>query len=104
MSLVFAFHEHHINMVHFWMTPSKKKLLKPKDISLDPSIKVETPIMELPNDETSCLMKKMMLGPPPSQIFPYLVRMRRKKRPAMYGNMLLMSYSNCPHSILKGKV
>ena len=45
-----------------------------------------------------------MLGPPPSQIFPYPVRMRRKKiSPTMYGNMLLMSYSNDPHSMLKGK-
>ena len=33
------------------MTPSKKKLLKPTEVSLDPSIKVETPIVELPNDE-----------------------------------------------------
>ena len=33
------------------MTPSKKKLLKPKEVSLDPSIKEETPIIELPNDE-----------------------------------------------------
>ena len=33
------------------MTPSKKKLLKPKEVSLDPSIKVETPIIELTNDE-----------------------------------------------------
>ena len=35
----------------FRMTPSKKKLLKPKEVSLDPSIKEETPIIELPNDE-----------------------------------------------------
>ena len=35
----------------FRMTPSKKKLLKPKEVSLDPSLKVETPIVELPNDE-----------------------------------------------------
>ena len=33
------------------MTPSKKKSLRPKEVSLDPSIKVETPIVELPNDE-----------------------------------------------------
>ena len=33
------------------MTPSKKKLLKPKEISLDPSTKEETPIIELPIDE-----------------------------------------------------
>ena len=33
------------------MTPSKKKSLRPKEVSLDPSIKVETPIIELPNDE-----------------------------------------------------
>ena len=33
------------------MTPSKKKLLKPKEVSLDPSLKVETPIVEHPNDE-----------------------------------------------------
>ena len=33
------------------MTPSKKELLKPKEVSLDPSLKEETPIIELPNDE-----------------------------------------------------
>ena len=33
------------------MTTSKKKSLKPKDVSLDPSIKVETSIIELSNDE-----------------------------------------------------
>ena len=33
------------------MTPSKKKLLKTEEVSLNPSIKVETPIIELPNDE-----------------------------------------------------
>ena len=33
------------------MTPLKKKLLKPKEVSLGPSLTVETPIVELPNDE-----------------------------------------------------
>ena len=33
------------------MTPSNKKSLKPKEVSLDPFIKVETPIIELQNDE-----------------------------------------------------
>ena len=33
------------------MTPSKKKLLKPKEVSLDPLIEVETPTVELPNNE-----------------------------------------------------
>ena len=33
------------------MTPSKKKLLKRKEVSLDPSLKVETTIVKLPNDE-----------------------------------------------------
>ena len=33
------------------MTPSKKKILKPKEVSLDPSIKLETPTVELPNNE-----------------------------------------------------
>ena len=33
------------------MTPAKKELLKPKEVSLEPSIKVETPIIELPHDE-----------------------------------------------------
>ena len=33
------------------MTPSKQKLLKPKEVSLDPSLKVETPTVELPNNE-----------------------------------------------------
>ena len=35
----------------FRMPPSKKKSLKPKEVSLDPSIKEETPIIELANDE-----------------------------------------------------
>ena len=33
------------------MTPSKKKILKPTEVSLDPSIKLETPTVELPNNE-----------------------------------------------------
>ena len=33
------------------MTPSKKKLLKPEEVSLDPSLKEETPIVEVPNGE-----------------------------------------------------
>ena len=33
------------------MTPSKKKLLKPKEVSLDSLIAVETPKVELPNNE-----------------------------------------------------
>ena len=33
------------------MTLSNKKSLRPTDVSLDPSIKVETPIIELSNDE-----------------------------------------------------
>ena len=33
------------------MTQSKKKPLGPKEVSLDPSIKVESPIIELRNDE-----------------------------------------------------
>ena len=33
------------------MSPSKKKSLRPKEVSLDPSIKVETHMIELPNDE-----------------------------------------------------
>ena len=33
------------------MTPSNKKLLKPKEVSLDPSLKEKTPIVELTNNE-----------------------------------------------------
>ena len=33
------------------MTPTKKKLLKAKEVSLDSSLKEETPMVELPNDE-----------------------------------------------------
>ena len=39
------------------MTPSKKKLLKPKEVSLDPSLKQETPIAEFPNDENKLFDK-----------------------------------------------
>ena len=34
----------------FRMTPSKYMSFKPKEVSLDPSFKVETPTVELPND------------------------------------------------------
>ena len=87
------------------MTPSKKKLLKPKEVSLDPFIKVETPTAELPNDENQLFGDDVMLEHLPSLTFHYRVRMRKKKSsPTMSGNMLLMSYSNCPHFILKEKV
>ena len=33
------------------MSPSKKKLLKPREVSLESSLKEETPIIDLPNDE-----------------------------------------------------
>ena len=33
------------------MPPSKKKLLKPKEVSLETSLKDEAPNIELPNDE-----------------------------------------------------
>ena len=35
----------------FRMPPSKKKLVKPKEVSLDSPLKEETPNIELPNDE-----------------------------------------------------
>ena len=37
------------------MPPSKKKLLKPKEVSLDSSVKEVAPNIELPNDETKLL-------------------------------------------------
>ena len=37
------------------MSPPKKKLLKPKEISLDSSLKDEAPNIELPNDENKLL-------------------------------------------------
>ena len=46
----------------FMMTPSKKKLPKPKEVSLDPSIKDETPIIELPNDESKLFDKEDDVG------------------------------------------
>ena len=33
------------------MTASEEKLLKPKEVSLDPSLEVEPHTVELPNDE-----------------------------------------------------
>ena len=84
------------------MTSSKQKSLKPKEVSLDPSIKA---LLNSQMMKAICLMKKMMLEHLPSQTSHYPVRMREKKSsPTMSGNMPLMSYSNCPHSILKGKV
>ena len=44
------------------MTPSKKKLFKPKEVSLDPSIKVETPIIELPNAENKLFDEEDAVG------------------------------------------
>ena len=48
------------------MTPSKKKLLKPKEVSLGASLMEETPIVELPNDEnkvTEMLQKTLSKAP-----------------------------------------
>ena len=56
------------------MTPPKKKLLKSKEVSLDPSLKIEPPIIKLPNNEKPSLMKKMMLDHLPSQTSHYPVR------------------------------
>ena len=59
------------------MIPSKKKPLKPKEVSLDPSLKEETPIVELPNK---------MLGHLPFLTFHYPVKMRKKNSsPIMLG-------------------
>ena len=75
------------------MTPSKKKLLKPKEVSLDPSLKMETPIDELPNDQNKLFDEKMMLGHLPFLTFHYPVKMRKKKpNPMMFRNMLLIPY------------
>ena len=38
------------------------KLLKPKEVSLDPSIKVETPIVELPNHENKLFDEEYDVG------------------------------------------
>ena len=72
-------------------------LLEPKEVSLDPSLKVETPtVVELPNnenklfDEEDHVMFKHIY-------FHYPVRMRKKKSSAtMSGNMLFNTYSNSP--------
>ena len=44
------------------MTPSKMKSLKPKEVSLDPSIKEEAPINELPNNENKLFDKEDDVG------------------------------------------
>ena len=44
------------------MTPSNKKPLRPKEDSLVPSIKVETPIIELPNDENKLFDEENDVG------------------------------------------
>ena len=84
------------------MTPSKKKSLTPKEVSVDPPIKAETPIIELPNDENKLFDKEDDGGTSTIPDLYYPVRMRKKKSsPTIYGNMPLMSYSNCPHSMPK---
>ena len=44
------------------MTPPKKKSLRPKEVSLDPFIKVETPIIELPNNENKLFIEEDDVG------------------------------------------
>ena len=93
------------DLLIFRMTPPKKKSLRPKEVSLDQSIKVETPIIELPNDENKLFDEEDDGEHLPYQIFHYPVRMKKKKlNPTMYGNMLSMTYSNYPHCMLKEKV
>ena len=88
----------------FRMTPSKKKVLKPKQVSLDPCIKAETATIRHPNDENKLFDEEDDVG---TSAIPNLSLPSEDEEEEVNSNnvcnMLLMSYSNSPHSILKGK-
>ena len=87
------------------MTPSKQKLLKPKEVSLDPSLKVETPTVELPNNENKLFDEDddVVTSTIPDLSLPS----EDKEEEVMSDNVweyAIDVYSNCPHSILKEKI
>ena len=87
------------------MTPFKKKLLKPKEVSLDPSLMEETPIVQLPNKENELFDEDDDVG---TSTIPELSlpseNDEEEVKSIMFVNMLLMSYLNFLHSILKENV
>ena len=86
------------------MPPSKKKLLKTKEVSLDSPPKYETSNIELPNDEIKLFDVDDDVGTSAIADRSVPSKMKRKKKnPTMFGNMLLISYSNFLHFTLMGK-
>ena len=79
------------------MTPSKKKLLRPKEVSLDPSIKEETHNIELPNDENKLFDEEDDVGT--STIPDLSLPSEDEEEEVIISNIVweyaLMSYSNC---------
>ena len=86
------------------MPPSKKKLLKLKEVSLDSPPKEETPNIELPNDENILFDVDDDIGTSTIADLSGPVKMKRKKsNPTMLGNMPLISYLNFLQFTLMGK-
>ena len=86
------------------MPPSKKKLLKLKEVSLDSPPKEETPNIELPNDENILFDVDEDIGTSTIADLSGPVKMKRKKsNPTMLGNMPLISYLNFLQFTLMGK-
>ena len=79
------------------MSPSKKKLLKPKKVSLKSSLKVETPIVELPNNENNLFDLDNEVGTSTS---PDLSLPSEEEEEEVKS----MSYLNFLHTILKENV
>ena len=85
------------------MPLSKKKLLKPKEVSLDSPLKEETPNIELPTDENKLFDVDDDVGT--STIPDLSVKVKKKKSyPTMFVNMPLIFCSSSPHFILMEKV
>ena len=86
------------------MPPSKKKLLKSEEVSLDSHPKEETSNIELPNDENKLFDVDDDIRTSTIADLSCPVKMKSKKSdPTMFGNMPLISYLNFLHFTLMGK-
>ena len=81
------------------MLSSKKKLLKPKEVSFNSPLKEETPNIELPNDENKLFDVDDDVGTSTIPDLSVPMKMKKKKsNPTMFGNMPLISYLNYQHA------
>ena len=84
------------------MSPSKKNLLKPKEVSLDSPLKEEAPNIELPNDKNKLFDVDDDVGISIPDLSAPSEDEEEEINPIMLRNMPLISNLNSLHFILMG--